>query len=105
MPQNNNNNNNNGGGGTTTYQSFSREFEQLAPRKMTKSIDAAAGASFYGYSGTRYVFPANAFQTASGTVVTGMVDLQVMECVKIPTCFLRGCSLPAAEAHCFLRAL
>lgn len=79
---NNNNNNGNNNNGGYRYESFAREYESLAPQVKQVTIDAAAGASIYGNSGTRYVFPANAFQTASGALVTGAVNLELMECVR-----------------------
>lgn len=42
----------------------------------------ATGGSFYGNSGTKYTFPANAFQTVSGGSVTGTIQLDVTEYVK-----------------------
>lgn len=79
---NNNNNNGNNNNGGYKYESFAREYESLAPQVKQVAIDAAAGASIYGNSGTRYVFPPNAFQTASGAIVTGTVNLELRECVR-----------------------
>jgi len=76
-PSNNNNNNNT----TTTgpYSSLSSVYASLNPQSKTVSVNVASGASFYGNSGTRYIFPANCFQTQIGTSVTGTVLVQVNE--------------------------
>lgn len=55
---------------------------ELVVSPKTVTIDAVKGASFSGNSGTRYIFPANAFRTASGAPVTGTVDVQVSEYTK-----------------------
>lgn len=51
--------------------------QKLQPKTVT--IDAGNDASFYGNSGTRYIFSANSLQTANGTGVTGNVQMQVTE--------------------------
>lgn len=66
---------------TNTYTSFQEAFTELAPKSKTVTIKASAGGSFRGNSGTRYVFPANAFRNSSGGVVTGDVQVTVTEYV------------------------
>jgi len=51
----------------------------LAVPIKTVTIDAATGGSFTGNSGTRYTFRPNSFGTATGTLITGNVDIQVAE--------------------------
>lgn len=102
-----NNNNNNGNNNDTTpgykYESFAREYERLAPQVKSVTIDATAGASVYGNSGTRYIFPANAFQTASGAIVTGNINLDLMECVR-NTDFIFARMLTVSEGNPLLSA-
>lgn len=64
------------------YTSLFSAFSDLAPKSKTVSINATSGGSFYGNSGTRYEFQPNSFQTLSGAVVTGNVDIQVLECTN-----------------------
>jgi hypothetical protein len=51
----------------------------LALQPKTVTLDAGTGGSFRGNSGTRYVFQPSSFRTASGTIVTGNVEVQVTE--------------------------
>ena len=62
-----------------SYAGISAVFTQQALQPKTVLIDAGNANSFYGNSGTRYVFAANSFQTAAGVPVTGQVTLQVSE--------------------------
>lgn len=66
---------------TKGYASLSKAYEDVAPKSKIVTLNAAAGGSFYGNSGTRYHFPANAFQTASGTLVAGNINIEVLECL------------------------
>jgi hypothetical protein len=70
-----NNNNNNAG----SYTSLKQALSTVAPAPKTVTIDAATGGSFYGNSGTRYVFPANAFLDGNNTLVTGNVQITATE--------------------------
>jgi len=54
-------------------------FNILRLHSATFNVDAVGGGTFYGNSGTRYTFFGNSFQTASGTTVTGTVQVQVCE--------------------------
>ncbi|MDI9319147.1 MAG: hypothetical protein QM530_01615 [Phycisphaerales bacterium] len=65
-----------------SYTSLFGAYSDLAPKSKTVIINAISGGSFYGNSGTRYEFQPNSFQTLSGTVVTGNVDIQVLECTN-----------------------
>src|ERR1700761_3187345 len=72
---NSNTNNNN----SNTFTSARAAMNTVAPIAKTVTIDAATGGSFYGNSGTRYTFPASAFISANGSLVTGNVQLQATE--------------------------
>lgn len=65
-----------------TYSSLAKAFEEVAPQSKTVTINAAAGGSFYGNSGTRYIFMPASFINSSGAVVTGNIDIEVLECVN-----------------------
>lgn len=65
-----------------TYPSLDSVFSELSLKPKYVSLDAATGGSFYGNSGTKYTFPANAFQTGSGASVTGNVQIAVTEYLK-----------------------
>lgn len=64
------------------YSSLSDAFASVAPKSKTVTLNASTGGSFFGNSGTRYTFSANSFINASGTVVSGNIDLEVLECVS-----------------------
>ncbi len=64
-----------------TY-SMSSIYNSLKNLPKTVTINPAIGGSFYGNSGTKYTFPANAFQTPSGGSVVGNIQLDVIEYVK-----------------------
>lgn len=64
------------------YTSLSNAFADVAPKSKKVTLNAGVGGSFYGNSGTRFVFPANAFQTMDGKSVSGSVDIEVLECTK-----------------------
>lgn len=66
----------------SAYPSLARAYDEVAPKSKIVTLNAATGGSFFGNSGTRYVFPANVFQNAAGIVVTGNVTLEVLECLK-----------------------
>ncbi|MES2703475.1 MAG: hypothetical protein V4649_12600 [Bacteroidota bacterium] len=63
-------------GDTYTLQSA---FKELAPKSKIVTLNAATGGTFRGNSGTRFIFPANTFVTASGAPVTGDVQVEVTE--------------------------
>ena len=54
-------------------------FGMLSLQPKTLTVDATAGGSYFGNSGTRYIFYGGSFMTASGATVTGNVDIQVTE--------------------------
>lgn len=54
-------------------------FATLMVQPKIVTIDAAAGGTFNGNSGTRYEIPPSAFVTSTGAVVTGNVDITVAE--------------------------
>jgi len=72
---------NGGGGGNPQgpYSSVAQVFTQLRTPSKTVTLDATTGGSFRGLKGTRFVFPPNAFRTASGANVTGNVQIEVRE--------------------------
>jgi len=61
------------------YSSMDDVFSSLSVQSNVTTLDAAAGGTFYGASGTRYVFAPNSFQTASGATVTGKVQVTTSE--------------------------
>lgn len=65
-----------------SYTSIEDVFSKLNVQPKIVTIDASTGGSFYGNSGTRYSFPASAFITATGTTVTGSVQVKVCEYLK-----------------------
>ena len=62
-----------------TYSSMDSIFSMLSVQPKTLSVDAVNGGSYYGNSGTRYIFYGNSFMTAAGGSVTGTVQIQVSE--------------------------
>ncbi len=75
---------------TGPYTSVTQAFAEVAPKSKTVTLDAGAGGSFYGNSGSRYVFPPNIFRTASGAPVTGAVQVQVTEYLNKADMLLSG---------------
>lgn len=65
-----------------TYSSLAKAFAEVAPQPKTVTINAAAGGTFYGNSGTRYIFMPNSFINSAGTVVSGNIDIEVLECTN-----------------------
>jgi len=64
---------------TVSYSSMDTIFSMLNVQPKTLMVDAVNGGSFYGNSGTRYVFYPNSFQSPTGANVTGTVQVQVAE--------------------------
>lgn len=64
------------------YSSLSKAFEEVAPKSKTVTINAAVGGTFYGNSGTRYIFMPNSFINSAGTVVSGNIEIEVLECTN-----------------------
>jgi len=62
---------------STSYASLSAMYQAMAQPATTTTLDATTGGSFYGPGGSRFIFPANAFQTAAGVAVIGNVQIQV----------------------------
>ena len=73
-PVTNNGTNNNTQG---QYGTLASVMQNAMAKSQKKTIDASAGASFYGAGGTRFVIPANAFMKEDGTNVTGNVDIEI----------------------------
>ncbi|MCW3120754.1 MAG: hypothetical protein JWQ38_246 [Flavipsychrobacter sp.] len=65
-----------------TYGSIDEIYNALKLQPTVVNFDAAAGASFYGNGGTRYVIPPNCLQTATGATVTGSVRVEVTDYIK-----------------------
>jgi uncharacterized lipoprotein NlpE involved in copper resistance len=65
-----------------TYSSMDTIFSMLEVKPKVVIFDAAVGASFYGNSGTRYIFRKNSFIDATGAVVSGNVQVEVSEYLK-----------------------
>lgn len=53
---------------------------RVSPKLIT--VNAVTGGSYYGNSGTRYIFSPNSFQTANGAAVTGSVQVMACEYLK-----------------------
>lgn len=62
-----------------TYNSIALALYEQAPKSKTVTIDAGTGGSFYGNSGTRYVFQPNSFKDHTGNLATGNIQIQVIE--------------------------
>ena len=65
-----------------SYSTIDTIFTMLETPSKYVTFDATAGSSFYGTSGTRYNIPGGSFQDASGTVVTGLIQMEVKELIK-----------------------
>lgn len=65
-----------------TYSSMDTIYTMLETQAKVVSLDAATGGTFYGNSGTRYVFPPAAFVDGNGNPVTGLVQIAVKEFLK-----------------------
>lgn len=63
----------------STYSSLDTIYQILNIPSKFVTFDASVGSSFYGNSGTRYIFPAGIFQDASGNIITGIVQVEVKE--------------------------
>lgn len=64
------------------YTSMDDVYELLSVKGKSVTIDGTAGGTFYGNSGTRYLFEPNSFQKADGSAVTGIVQLETTEWLK-----------------------
>jgi hypothetical protein len=70
---------------TTTpggYASLDDIFNRTAPAATTQSIIVSQGGSILSRGGTRFIIPRDAFQTYSGAIVTGSVDVKVYDWVQ-----------------------
>ncbi len=61
------------------YSSMDDVFNLLSNKSKFVTIDAVSGGTFYGNSGTRYIFQPNSFQNTTGTSITGPVHVEVNE--------------------------
>jgi hypothetical protein len=75
-------NNDNVSSVTSANSSLQATLRANALQPKTVTIDASTTTSFYGNSGTRYIFYAGSFQTASGAAVTGDIQITVAEYLK-----------------------
>ncbi len=66
----------------STYSSINEVFDKLRLQPKYATVNAVTGGSFYGNSGTRYIFPPNCFQDAAGNTITGNVQIAVTEYLK-----------------------
>ena len=64
------------------YVSMNEVFGLLTLPTKTVTINADSGGTFYGTSGTRYIFPKSAFVTSAGVTVTGSIQITVNEILK-----------------------
>lgn len=67
---------------TGGYASLDDIFTKTAPTATTQSIVVSSGGSVSSKGGTRFVFPRDAFQSASGAIITGSVDVKVYDWVQ-----------------------
>jgi hypothetical protein len=65
-----------------TYSSMDDIFTSLSLQPKVMTMLADSGGSFYGSSGTRYIFLPGSFQDAGGVAVTGNVQVSVTEYLK-----------------------
>jgi hypothetical protein len=65
-----------------TYSSLDAIYGMLQLQPKMVTIIADSGGSFYGNSGTRYIFTPGCFADATGATVTGKVQIQVTEYLK-----------------------
>lgn len=65
-----------------TYSSMDTIYQMLEVKPKYVTVNGAAGGTFYGNSGTRYVIPPNCLQDASGNPVTTNVQFEVAEYLK-----------------------
>ena len=61
------------------YSSINEIYSTLMVQPMVVNYNASDDTSFYGASGTRYVFYGNTLMTGGGIIVTGTVQLHVSE--------------------------
>jgi hypothetical protein len=62
------------------YSTMSSVYSMLKPQSVMANMDAGTGGTIIGRTGTRYVFPANAYiNDATGATVTGNVVVEVNE--------------------------
>ncbi len=66
----------------STYSSINEVFNKLRLQPKYVTVNAVTGGSFFGNSGTRYIFPPNCFQDAAGNTITGNVQIAVTEYLK-----------------------
>jgi len=64
---------------TSVSASADSIFNMLRLQPKVFSVDATNGGSYYGNSGTRYVFAPNSFHTATGAAVTGTIQVSATE--------------------------
>lgn len=85
------------------YTTINSAFADVAPKSKTVTINATSGASFYGNSGTRYIFYPNSFVDAAGALVSGNIDIQVLECTSVAD-MIFGQMLPMSNGNPLISA-
>ncbi len=65
-----------------SFSSVEDMFSKLALKPKILTVNGATGGSFFGNSGTRYVFQPNSFRDASGIPVTGDIEVKVTEFLR-----------------------
>jgi len=85
------------GGSTTpiTWRSLEDAFSEQSVVATTGNVDATNGGFFFGPRGSRFIFPAGAFQTPTGRPVTGTVQVAVRE-VVLPSDMIFSRVLPVS---------
>lgn len=64
---------------TTATYTLDSVFSQLSLKPKIITLDVATGGTFYGNSGTQFVFYPNSFISASGAAITGSVNIEVTD--------------------------
>lgn len=64
------------------YASLDDIFARTAPLPTTQSIVVSSGGEVVSKGGTHIIFPKDAFQSYSGAIVTGSVDVKVYDWLK-----------------------
>jgi hypothetical protein len=65
-----------------SYRSLDEAVASTAPIARSTSISVSAGDTLYGPGGTRFVIPANVFETLTGGKVTGSVQVTINDWIK-----------------------
>ncbi len=62
-----------------SYSSLDDVFARTAPLATTQALTVSSGGDVFSKGGTRFTFPRDAFQSYTGALVTGRVDVKVYD--------------------------